>query len=226
MVLNTKHFQVTLFKRFYITNNQLSTQSVEFSLNIRQSTLINYWDLKKQNQLNIKALTKGWRSELLFQFKKNNTQIVLHNARVPDPIYREHIITLIEHKRIKQNLISTVAVTFQAGHLGFIKNQKKTFVAADSVLAATFWLLEQHKAAFNPLKIRFIGQSEVTVKYQKQLIKYLTKAEPNAIYSFEEAAKVAFGPTRLKASGRKRFRYHLHNFSSTVRNIQNKVDNS
>jgi hypothetical protein len=203
-------------------------QNLLFSLNsnttIHNPNLINYWFEKTLylNQLN--EFTKGWRNELLLQFRKNNTQMVLHSAKRPDPIYRQHILLLANHKNLKQKAISTLSLSFQTGRLGFVKNQKKTFVAADSVITAALWIVKRHHSAVTPLKFRFIGNTNNTSKHKKQLNKYFQATDNKSIYSFEDATPISFGATRLKALGRKRFRFHLYNFKALANRKKNNTD--
>lgn len=197
-------------------NQQNSLSLLNSNLTTRNSNLTNYWFEKTLylNQLN--EFTKGWRNELLLQFRKNNTQMVLHSARRPDPIYRQHILLLAKHKNLKQKAISTLSLSFQTGRLGFVKNQKKTFVAADSVITAALWIVKRHHNAVTPLKFRFVGNTNTTSRHKKQLNKYFQAVDNKSIYSFEDSTPISFGTIRLKALGRKRFRFHLYNFVALV----------
>jgi hypothetical protein len=199
-----------LIKNYY-SLNILNYQTL---LLTSSNNLLNFWKNKKKNLKFSFTFKDSCNSELLIQSAKNNIRIILSTPKIPDPIYKVHISTLNNYKYIKKFYNSTIIVGFQAGRFGFIKNQKKIFVAADTVFIATFWLIKKYKNLFSPLKLKFIGHHDITIKHSHKLYKYLQQLKNIDIYSIVEETPVTFGKLRLKAVARRRVRYHLYTFNS------------
>lgn len=187
------------------------------------NNIIYFWAAKinKWNQFHL--LIQIWKNEVLLYFRENNTHIVLHSARKQDPIHRHHLLLTTKYKILKNSSVSTLSLAFQAGRLGFVKNQKKSFIAASSVLTSIFWVIKRHQAAITPVQIRLVGDVNHLHKHEQQINKFLADIDQPIIHSYLESTPVSFGTRRFKALSRTRYRYHLYNFSAAVIRKNNMV---
>lgn len=197
----------------------LSDDYPELSQNIK-----NFWATKVKKQKILLHLLSTWRNELIFIFRKNNTHLVMHSARRQDPIYRVHRMNYFIHKEIKQKIISTLSLSISAGRVGFIKNQKKSFIAGDTVISTALWFLKRYNKALAPVKFRLSGKTDDLSIHQKQLTKYFNVLPTNTFYSFEEATPLGYGIQKFKSMPRTRFRYHLYNFVAAVNRTKGMTD--
>lgn len=218
-------FNKTKNSYLFVTNQKRTVYLFKPQIfNKKNTYLFQYWNEKHKYLKLLMELKNGWRNELLFQFRKNNTQVVLHSSRRPDPIFREYVFYLPKHKALKQSMVSTLSLSFQTGRLGFVKNQKKSVVAAEALINTAFWIMKRHHNVMAPLKFRLVGQTMHFNKYNKHFLKYLEYCKNNEIYSIVDSTPISFGMLKFKATARKRFRYHLFNFRDLVNKKKDECD--
>lgn len=167
-----------------------------------------YWYKRYKIFLLLQQFHQGWRTEVLVQTARNNTQIVISRARKIDPIVRLPIIDLNVYKQLKVKRVTPLLMAFQTGRLGFIKNQKKTFTAADTAVKCILWIVRKYHKMIKPVLIRFRSRSLLTIRHHREFQRHFERLNTNdLIYGVEESVPVQTGFFRILRTPRKRLTY-------------------
>lgn len=169
---------------------------------------LTYWQQRYQFYRVMQQMIQGWRTEVLVQSARNNTQIVISQARKIDPIVRTPFMYLNDYKQAKEGRVQPILIAFQTGRLGFIKNQKKTFTAADTAIKCLLWIIRKYQKILKPILVRFRSRSVLPLRHKRTFDRHFEDFyATNVVYGIEENIPVQTGFFRILRTPRKRLTY-------------------
>lgn len=209
LVLKNNYNQLPIFNQ--------QPESLQYSLG--EETLIlkdkqynkgflTYWQKRYKIYRVLQQIARGWRTEVLVQSARNNTQIVISQARKVDPIVRNPFMDLNAYKQVKSLRVQPILIAFQTGRLGFIKNQKKTFTAADTAVKCLLWIMKKYQKMIKPVLVRFRSRSLIPLRHKRMFDRHFEDFyATNLVYGIEENTPVQTGYFRILRTPRKRLTY-------------------
>jgi len=176
------------------------------------------WDVpwlkrKEYIQKVMQFFYKGWRAELLFKTVKNNMHVVFHTARFVSPVFRLHVMSVVDFVLLQKLYACYTILGFQIGRFGFVRNQKKTYVGADTTIKVALGVLARFGRVFSPYIIRYQSSKLLSRVHRLELLRYLERrGVTKGLFTVESAVKTPIGLVRFEKMARKRYRYHESKF--------------
>jgi len=176
---------------------------------------LNFIKTKLENYNNIHN-TLNYKSEFLLRFAKRNAQVIIHMPRVPQLVYKKHLLHREIARTWNNQNSSDMLFGFSAGRCGFKPNETKTFIANDTLVRAGLWFITRFVKKLSPIKLRLMGHTTTFRKYLYRLIPKHKRLFKYSICNLEESSPIPFNGCKLSHYPRKRFRYHTTNFRKMV----------
>lgn len=156
-----------------------------------------------------------WTMELLLRFGVNNNFVIFQTPVVPGIItYRQHLVKEHIYKGFNKTTFSTMLFGFTTGRCGFVRNQKRTFLATDITIRAALWICKRvYKFLFGGIKVRFLGRSKLIQRHLSYFRRFYMGNRRVKLHSLIDVTPAPYNGVRQKGRGRKRYRYHQYNYN-------------
>lgn len=194
----------------YYSKRPSKGELITTDLGVGKSTLTQFFWKQRLFLILKNKCQKGWQTEALFYYRKNNTQFLLLSPQGIHSIFKRfsisHVSFTTEHLKLKSKILCSITV----GQLGFTRNKKKVKIAAQSVIMYGFWLLKLYQQVCCPVLFKTKGLARMTklhLNYVTSFVKANWKG--SSVYALMDVAPMGFGMRRLKHAARKRYRQHI-----------------
>jgi ribosomal protein S11 len=154
-----------------------------------------------------------WTLELLLKFGVNNNFVIFQTPVVPNlAVYKNHLMDVQAAKKFNLATHSHMVFGFTTGRCGFVRNQKRTFLATEVTMRTALWFCKRIYKFLGAVKIGLRGFSRNVPRYFKTFRRFELGQRQVAIHSLVDVTPVPYNGTRAKARGRKRYRYHKYTY--------------
>jgi ribosomal protein S11 len=154
-----------------------------------------------------------WSMEMLLKFGVNNNFVIFQTPVVPGLVtYKNHLVTNQLAKKFNMATHSEMIFGFTTGRCGFVRNQKRTFLATEVTMRTALWFCKRIYKFLGAIKIGLRGLSRNVPRYFKTFRRFELGHRQVKIHSLVDLTPVPYNGTRQKMRGRKRYRYHKYTY--------------
>ena len=154
-----------------------------------------------------------WSLEMLLKFGVNNNFVIFQTPIITNTLaYRQFLVTEFTNKSFNKKTHREMTFGFTTGRCGFVRNQKRTYLATDITVRTALWFCKRIYKFLRRVKIRFLGQSRNVKRYLENFGRFELGNRRVQVHSLIDVTPVPYNGTRQKMRGRKRYRFHKYTY--------------
>jgi len=154
-----------------------------------------------------------WTMEMLLKFGVNNNFVIFQTPVVSGLLaYKNYLVATQTYKKFNIATHSEMIFGFTTGRCGFVRNQKRTFLATEVTMRTALWFCKRIYKFLGAIKIGLRGFSRNVPRYFKTFQRFELGHRQVKVHSLVDLTPVPYNGTRQKMRGRKRYRYHKYTY--------------